>query len=32
MVALPGGTGDNMRFGGDVGLGPYSAIILSQDD
>jgi 1,4-alpha-glucan branching enzyme len=31
-VALQGGNGDNMPFGGDIGLGPYTAIILSQDD
>jgi 1,4-alpha-glucan branching enzyme len=31
-VALQGGNGDNMPFGGDIGLGPYAAVILSQDD
>jgi 1,4-alpha-glucan branching enzyme len=32
VTALAGGSGDAMPFGGDVGLGPYTAVILSQDD
>ncbi|MEA2836974.1 MAG: 1,4-alpha-glucan branching enzyme [Bradyrhizobium sp.] len=31
-IAWPGGNGDSMPFGGDVGLGPYTALVLSQDD
>jgi 1,4-alpha-glucan branching enzyme len=32
LTAVAGGTADAMPFGGDVGLGPYAAVILSQDD
>ena len=32
VTAFTGGHGDPMPFGGDVGIGPYSAVILSQDD
>ena len=32
LVAGPGGNNDNMPYGGDVSIGPYAAIILSQDD
>jgi 1,4-alpha-glucan branching enzyme len=31
LWAIPGGTGDAMPFGGDLSLGPYSAVVLSQD-
>jgi 1,4-alpha-glucan branching enzyme len=30
-IAVPGDNGDGMPFRGDVGLGPYAAVILSQD-
>jgi 1,4-alpha-glucan branching enzyme len=30
--AQSGSNGDDMPFGGDVGIGPYTAIILSQDE
>ena len=30
--AVPGGNSDAMPFGGDVGIGPYTAVILSQDE
>ena len=29
--AEPGANGDGMPFGADVGLGPYTAVVLSQD-
>jgi glycosidase len=32
LTAFVGDHTDPMPFGGDVGLGPYSALILSQDD
>jgi 1,4-alpha-glucan branching enzyme len=32
LTATAGGTADAMPFSGDVGLGPYAAVILSQDD
>jgi len=32
LMAFAGGHADPMPFGGDVGVGPYSAVILSQDD
>ncbi|HEX9272330.1 MAG TPA: alpha amylase C-terminal domain-containing protein, partial [Candidatus Binatia bacterium] len=31
VMATPGGTGDRMPSSGDVSVGPYTAIILSQD-
>jgi hypothetical protein len=31
-MAFSGGHSDPMPFGGDVGLGPYASVILSQDD
>src|SRR6185369_16764383 len=31
-MANPNGTSDQMPFGADVGIGPYSAVILSQDE
>jgi 1,4-alpha-glucan branching enzyme len=31
VMATPGGTGDLTPFSGDVSVGPYTAIILSQD-
>jgi 1,4-alpha-glucan branching enzyme len=32
VLATPGGNSDNMPCGADVSLGPYTAVILSQDD
>jgi 1,4-alpha-glucan branching enzyme len=32
LSAVSGGNSDNMPFGGDVSIGPYTAVILSQDD
>jgi 1,4-alpha-glucan branching enzyme len=32
LTAFVGDHADPMPFGGDVGLGPYTALILSQDD
>jgi 1,4-alpha-glucan branching enzyme len=31
-VARPGGTSDPMPCGASIGLGPYSCLVLSQDD
>jgi 1,4-alpha-glucan branching enzyme len=31
LEAVPGANGDGMPFGGDVGVGAYTAIVLSQD-
>ena len=30
--ASPGGNGDRMPWSGGTGLGPYAAVVLSQDD
>ena len=32
LSAMSGGNSDNMPNGGDVSIGPYTALILSQDD
>jgi 1,4-alpha-glucan branching enzyme len=32
LWAVPGGNSDAMPFGGDVSIGPYTALILSQDE
>lgn len=32
LFAFPGGNSDNMPFGGDIAIGPYTALILSQDE
>jgi 1,4-alpha-glucan branching enzyme len=32
LSTVSGGNSDNMPFGGDVSIGPYTVLILSQDD